>query len=124
MTVRVKIYIRFSISKVTKDMELLIGQNQDLTFSYNWDPARVPCVRSLQAEALLPDAGSEVLLCAFWDSPAMRDAEPKHVCSTQRIPAEPVTYTGDRRVIFNFIQYMQVTMTLALSVYMFGGIFM
>ena len=78
MTVRVKIYIRVSISKVTKYMELLIGQNQDLTFSYNWDPARVPCVRSLQAEALLPDAGSEVLLCAFWDSPAMRDAEPKH----------------------------------------------
>ena len=33
MTVRVKIYISLYISKVTKDMELLIGQNQDLTFS-------------------------------------------------------------------------------------------
>lgn len=56
------------------------------------------CARSLQAEAFLPDAGSEVLLCAFWDSPAMREAEPKHVCSTQRMPAETPTYTGDRRV--------------------------
>lgn len=84
---------------------------------------RVQCARSLQAEAFLPDAGSEVLLCAFWDSPAVREAEPEHVCSAQRISAEPLTYTGDRRVIFNFFQYMQVTITLALSVYMFGGIF-
>ena len=84
---------------------------------------RVQCARSLQAEAFLPGAGSEVLLCAFWDSPAVREAEPKHVCSIQRIPAKPLTYTGDRRVIFNFFQYMQVTITLDLSVYMFGGIF-
>ena len=34
----------------------------------------------------------------------MREAEPKHVCSIQRIPAKPLTYTGDRRVIFNFFQ--------------------
>ena len=33
MTVRVKIYISFYVSKVTKDVELIIGQNQDLTFS-------------------------------------------------------------------------------------------
>ena len=57
--------------------------------------ARMYCVHSLQAEAFLPDAGSEVPLCAFWDSPAMREAEPKHgCCSIQRTTAEILTYTG------------------------------